>query len=393
MKYRSSLLAKAKYTSFANPYVLFLLTFLLVTSTIMGQKEITTTDTLEQPVEAIKAADILMQLGEASVQTRRLAESMIADEKIEELELSNQQLLNKIDSVLKLDKSIAAEEQSVRFLKNKLHFWKKSASLLDDEKSSLNISFQDINQKSDILKADIDLWNNTKASLDENKEDPTVKMRIDEVVSTQDSVRQIGQNKGNRILVLLDLSAEKAVVLDEYLSMLDQIIISKQGYFKSMHDPIYSAFDFVDKSIWNLQRPLKEFYNMEIIGFLNLLKMQIVNVIFSLVFIVLIIMAFRMFKRWITKATNNLESVHQQMLRKVISRSISASIIISLLFLAIIFADAPELLNDIIKLFIIVPLVLISTTFLSKTFHLYAYLFGFLVVLTTAGIIFPDDNK
>jgi len=366
----------------------------LISSLLTAGQQISTisSDTAAREPETIKISEISIKSGEMMIQIHRLGELMITDEEIEEMEVNNDLLMALLDSLFAIDRSIDLSTKSIRYLNNKLASWKKSTNVLEQEKSSLAGVVQNLDETKYDLGEDIRVWINTRTALEQEESEITTIQRIDKLIFQMDSVKGLVHQKSYMILTLLNRTTEKSVILGDYINEADKTLLNKSSEIFDYNQPSLFSIQLSDEDTWRLKGPMMAFYRMEIRELGMYLTRSIPNIVFQLILLILLVIAFKYIKQWILQAKINENSFHQQMLVRILSRSISAALILGLFASAVIFSNRPELFKDILKILVTIPLIIIGTTVLNRKFHIYLYLFGIAFFLQTVVIIFPPNH-
>ena len=349
-------------------------------------------DTASNEIETIAISEISIKSGEAGILINSLYESLIADEDIEKMGVESDSLIVLLDSLLAIDRTIDLKTKNIRFLNNRLVYWQNVYGVLDEEKSFFADVIQNLEEHKYDLHHEILLWRNTKTVLEKEEPEALIINRVDELMFQMDTVNDLVQKKSNKLLIMLDRITEKGVVLDTYINDVDQTAQNKKSEIFVPNQTSLFSTKLNDKSIRNFKEPLMLFYRMEVKELVTYLEHKILNVIFQLILIVVLIIAFRLIKKWILKAEINKSSFYQNMLVRVLSRSISAALILGLFASVLIFPNRPELFKDIIKLLVTIPLIIIVITFLDRKFFKYVYLFGSVIFLQMAYFMFPPGH-
>ncbi len=96
--------------------------------------------------ETIALANISIKSGEGFITTKRIAESLIPDNQLHQLQYNSDSILFRIDSLISVDAKIDVSSTNVRFLDNKLMFWYDQESEVEMLKSSLSEIVQELDE-------------------------------------------------------------------------------------------------------------------------------------------------------------------------------------------------------------------------------------------------------
>ena len=372
----------------------FLIIIFLFSSLITIGQEVTDqpTDTTSNEIETIAISQIAIKLGDAKIETVSLYEEIIPDEEIEKIQAENDSVIFLTDSLLAIGKAIDLDSKNIRYLKNRLGFWENGKGILDDGKSSLADVIQNLEENKFDLEHQKVIWENAKIVLEKENPKATMLKKIDELIFMMDTVILQVQQKSDKLLALLNQNTGRSVILDGYIKKIDQIILDKKGQIFVPNQPNLFSSIMSGNSSMEIKKPLRLFYQTEVKELSKYFKHKIPNVIFQLILLVFLVIAFKLIKKWTLKANINRNSFYENTLVKILSRSISAAFIIGLFASVLIFPNRPELFKDFIRLLVTIPLIFIVTTFIDKKFFKYVYLFGAVIFLQMAYYIFPPGH-
>ena len=349
-------------------------------------------DTATKEIEIISISEISIKSGEVMLQILNLNETLIPDEEIQKIELANGLLSTLLDSLYTLDKASNLKTRSIRYLNNKLVRWRKHAIRLDNEISMLASIIQSLDETNYELGHKIHVWMNTRTVLEEGEAETTTIERIDNLVFKLDSVKELVREKSDMALTILNNTTSQRVVLEDFINDIDRTIFNKNDEIFVQNQPSLFASEFSVRDRWQLKGALSAFYKMEIVTLWSYLDRSLSRIIFQLILMVVLIIAFVIVKQWMKQAKISEDSFYQQALKKISSQSISAAIIIGLLASALVFPNRTEAFKDILRLLATIPLIIIGMTVLARKFHIYMYLFFFAFLLQTVYIVFPPNH-
>jgi potassium-dependent mechanosensitive channel len=349
-------------------------------------------DSVTKEFKTIKISEISIKSGEIFTEIQRVKESLLGDEEITLIKLKNDSLISYIDSLLRIDRALDLKPRNTRYLSNKLVYWKKFIGILDKEKEALAYEVRVLNDYKKNYTDDILVWQNTRSIIEEKESESSILERVDQLLKALDSLTIILQKKSDALLISLNSTTEESVLLDDHIDKIDQSYINKKNEIFVQNQPSVFRIDFKDSSNRNFKEPVQFFYQTEFKEVQYFLSHKIPNVIFQLLLLIILILAFVALKKRINQTEINKDSFYRKILLKIMSRSISAALIIGIFTSSLIFSERPELLKDLLVLFVTIPLILITRTFINRRFFNYLYLFGILVLLNLTYFIFPPDN-
>ena len=366
--------------------------FFVFPGTLSAQTETTTSDTIVREIIAIEASNVPMKSGEIISKIQNIHETVPTKDKIENYIANSDSVLTIIDSLLTESNNLDLQNQTTRFLSNRLIFWKKYMDQIKSLGTQLTSEISGLDTYLTIIGDDILVWEKTEKQIKEKDPESGILPRVDRILFVLDSVNGVLNNKSNTLLVLLNMNAEKGIIIQDHLKKIDEIYVEQKKEIFVKNEPSIFSIEYRDKSKTSFKKPIKEFYESEVKPSLTFLEDRIPHLVMQIIILIVIIILFKRISNRIKTAEYNQSSVYRRFLAKILSRNISAAFVIALFASAIMYTDRPELLKDFIVILVIIPLVQISKTFVDKRFYLYLNIFGVLIFLNTIYIIFPPDN-
>ncbi len=370
---------------------IILIIFLLFSGHLNSQNK-NSSDTLKKSIEVINTSEIPIKSGDIIIEYQRIQESAVSTLEIENRAQQTDSVLSIIDSLMILDRTIDLGLETTRFLSNRMVFWRNFADYLNKEKKSLTKVLHVITDFEDEVEKDIIVWKNTEDKLVKDENQSTLLFRVVDVLKILDSAKYILKVKSEDLLIILNNTAERSIKVEEFINDLDKAYSNKKSEIFVRNEPSIFTIDYKDPDTRSLIKPLKNFYNTEFTELVLFLKKDIFEGILQLLLLIGLIFIFNEIKFKILKTDIVVDSIYSRMLFKIMSRSVSAAIIIGVFANFIIFKDRPELFKDILVLIISVPIIVIARTIVPRGFYKYTYLFGIVIILSMVYFIFPTDN-
>lgn len=141
--------------------------------------------------KTIALADVSIESGEDFITTKRIKESLIPNEQLDQIQLNTDSILSRIDSLLNADADNDFSSFNIRFLDNRQMYWYDKQSEVDNLKSSLASIVRKLDEIKYEMENKIEVWGNTKALIEEEESATSVIGRIDELTLYMDSVNQL----------------------------------------------------------------------------------------------------------------------------------------------------------------------------------------------------------
>lgn len=379
--------------SFQIIFVWAIIMYFLSTTNIFAQEAaITQADTVQKEPETIEMADISIKSGEATITTKRTAESLIPDEEIQKMGKDIDSSLSVIDSLMKSEAESDFSTANIRGLNNKLVFWYDRQKSVDDIKTSLSDVVQKLDKKKYHLEKEIAVWKNTQASIKKEGSAASVINRIKKLLSLMDSVDQLIEGKSDFVLKYLDHTTETGVKIEDLITSIDKMIIEKEGKVFEQNQPSIFTINYGDKSRWKIKGPLKQFYMTEVKQLDRYMKQHIPNFVFQVVLLLVLIFFFIKIRKRLQTISAEDSSVYKKMLVRIFQRPISAAILLGLFSSILIFENRPPIFKDISVIIGTIPLIIILISIVGSKNKKYIYLVGILILIRQVCFVFPAEN-
>ena len=384
---------KSSFFYFQLIVVLFGISFFFNARITYAQEtEIIPIDTTQANPETIALADISIESGEGFITTKKIVESLIPNEQLDQLQINTDSILYRIDSLLRYDANTNFSSTNIRFLDNRQMFWYDQQSEVDNLKSTLASIVHELDEIKYELEDKIELWGNTKALIEEEESATSVIGRIDELTFYMDSVNQLVNGKSNFVLKLLDKATEIDVRVDDRITSIDDMIIEKEGKIFERDQPSLVSMDFDDKNVWKIKGPVSLFYHIEIKQLNQYMMQHISNFIFQMLLLLVMVIVFITIKKRLQDKKIGKKSVYKTLLVQIFSRPISAAILLGLFASILIFDNRPPIFREASVILAIFPLIIILLSIGKKRDKKYIYLFGLLFFIQQMYFVFPPGN-
>jgi len=344
-------------------------------------------------VETIPLEMIPVKSGEAVVQAIRMAESLISDDEIASIRLTNDQLMANIDSSLVRQKDIDLSALYNRYLQNQIIYWIDYESQVDRAKSSLTATIKSLNDKQESLNQQLSLWNNTRAITDPVDLGSTFDKIISGVTVKIDSVNGLISQKTIELVQILNDATLRGIDIEDVVNKINSENLERQAHVLVKTEPTLWQINYTERANWRMINHIRFFYESDLI----LLKQYYVKnefvLVYYLVFLLLLVLLFRHIKKIFNRVTFNKEvsSIYEQAGRQILSKPVSAALILGLFSSILFFSNRPLIFMDMLVLLVSIPLMCIVSTIGTFIRIKYVYLFGFIILLRFVNYIFPTD--
>jgi len=271
-------------------------------------------------------------------------------------------------------------------------FWRAKQSWVEGKKLSLaGIDFK-LDEERFKLEDNIRLWRNTRILIEKNESIEGVLERIDELTFLMDSINQLIIEKSNFVLNMLIRVTAVDVEIKDLITNIEKAIILKKERIFERNQPSLFAVDYSDKSRWNFNKPILQFYESDIKELDRYMNQHIPNVVFHLLLLALLIYAFISIKRRLQPEDFESASVYKKVLFRIFYKPVSVAVLMGLFASILIFDNRPPAFKDLFAIVTTIPLVIILFSVASKKRRIYTWLFGLVMFLRLMYLIFPPEN-
>ena len=338
------------------------------------------------PLERIPLAS-----GEAAINLNRLAESLISEDQIALMRSINDHLMVTIDSALNRQKRLDLESLNNRHLKNIKSYWTDYKTRAQKDKINYSGRIKTLDNKRKSLAEQKMLWKNTKVELASKDVGPAISNIIDKITVKIDSVDNLISAKTIEIIQILSDVSIRAVEIEDKLDKILSIMTNRQKHILAKTDPYLWKLDFRDEGNWNFKQQTQLFYETDIALMIQYFKRNHNKFIYYLIFLVLLVFLFRYLNTIFDKVKRGLTTQYELAVKKILSKPISAGLILGLFSSILIFPNRPLIFTDIMVLLVATPLILIVSTIGTDIKYRYVYLFACILVLRFFNYIIPPE--
>lgn len=378
--------------SFTYPFFFVCSIFFLLLNTL-GAQDVTTQPADSAQAKAIEMTDISVRSSDVILKTKRLTERLIKEDELQELKNENDSLISLIDSLFRSDSKKELAFQNSRRLENKIVFWEQEKALLEEQIAIITNVLHDLDDSNFSLSGDVSKWKSTEMVLEDGDFAEAVKHRIDVVIKTINTALDLISNKSEITLELLDQTSILEGDIQARIDEIEKIILNKQQSLLVSNQKSFFKIDYFNKNNWSLSKSFGNFYKVELYNLKNYVYKQMGTVFFHLVLIFLLIVLFIYFNREHIKVEKNDEGLfYKKRLKVILSRPVSAALIIGLFSSVIFYENAPLIFSDLVRLLVIFPIVLILNGIFRSRYHLYVYTLGAVILLQLVYINLPNGN-
>lgn len=375
-------------------YLLLFLALLMIPfmgGTAQEATEILTDTTKKEPV-IIPLAEISVRSGETTIKIKKMLESLVGDDEIKKMSDVNDSLILIVDSLLKIERSIDLETRNIRFLNNKESLWERINNSVEQEKSNLSDIVGELDEMKYELEEDRRTWVKTLEALKQDNPGSSVVTHIDDLIFKLDSAKNVIQKNNDQILIILDQTTSKGLLITDLIDKITEITEKKEGQLLASNLPPIWKTDFANAEKWDVPGPLHQFNEMEIKGLIYYLQSHQSKNVIQVILILFFIVFFLLISQRMKKAEINQGSFYQRMLVKILSHPISAALILGIFASLLIYANRPLLFKDLSRIAITIPLIFLVIFITTRKYNKYFYLLGLMINIQLVYYIFPPGH-
>ena len=343
--------------------------------------------------ETIDMADITIESLEVIQKSKRITGSLITEEELQQLTNENDSLVSLVDSIFQKDNGKNLNMQSSRKLENKIAFWKQEQTLLEEQIAIITAVLHDLDESKFTLSREVSKWKLTDEQVDDMDFADAVHERIDVVLKTLDTTLNTIKVKSGTALLLLNQTSTFEGDISARIDKIESVLLNKQQTFFISNQNSFFSIGYTDKSNWNVSEPVGNFYRVELRNLKNYLGMNVDIVFFHLLLIILLIALFIYLNKTHIKVDKIDDGLfYKKRLKVVLSRPVSAALIIGLFASVLLYPNRPLIFNDLMRFLVIFPIVLVLSGILHRKYHIYVYALGIVILLQIMYINLPAAN-
>jgi small-conductance mechanosensitive channel len=375
------------------PFSILLISLMLSGNTLRSQTvENVAKDTIKKEIVSIDAT----QFPDKSAKTFNLIQDInnkvASTEEIQKWTEKNEVILNEIDSLFVEDDDIDYDNQTTRYLSNRIIFWKSYLKDIESGTTFLTQKIDVIDKYNQRVSNELKVYKLTKNDISTDDPESGILPRIDFIVHSLDSVSKSLNKKFNSILILLNKYTETGLSLDNRINKIVDIYDGKRKLIFVQNEPSIFSVEYRNRSKTSFTNPLIKFYHNEVEPSLEYLNERIFRLVLNMLLLLVLIVGLRILSRKLKDVDYNYSSFYRKYMVMILSRSISASIVLAVFSTILFFDNRPEFIKDLLNIILIIPLIRIIQTFLNRRFHKYLILYAIAIFINTVYIIFPPDN-
>jgi len=356
---------------------ILLITFIL--TSFAQEQPVQQTEPKQEAFITYKISEIPIQLEETSAFLSDLYDNVLKPEEVKELETQLDQLLENYSSLKAQTDSVKLEEQLTTTLKEFEQRWEFQKDEIADWSDEVTSKTENLEEQKKVLLEKREIWLRTDTLARNEKANRNIRNKIREILAEFNKAENLTVNEINNSLNLQTRLSKQIVDVDNTIKNIENLLLAKKReIFVQNAPPIWESIsgrtDTVGltgqaKSIWDSYiRTAGEFYSKNTDRFL-----------LSLVYFLVLLLLVLTLKFYGKKLESDDPKVNRALV--ILKTPVSTAILISLLALAIIYSDAPEIFTSLTRILVVFPLLIVLVRLINPTLRLPLYIFALLLIL------------
>jgi small-conductance mechanosensitive channel len=349
-------------------------------------------DTSKTRRTVIDLGDIPIRAAEITNKTWKDIHDMIPDGTIHRLEAKNALAIATINPNLLTDVDPNDVSKNIRFLENRKIELIQEQRKIEDMKAELSAVLASLDSFKNKLSKESRLWKNTWRRMERDSLTVQIPVKLTETIFFIDSTLQLIAQKSNLVLDILDKNIATGEELDSQIEQTKELILTKQSQvFMSDHISFFKL-DFITAFGKEIVGSLGHMKEVDLVDLKEYLRKSGNPAFITLLLFIGLIWLFRNIKKKVYIQEAGYGYFYKDILLKVLSHPVSASVVLTLVATLFIFQSRPVIFREISFYVIAFPLMHILTILLHKKYHLYIYAFGVLILFNLTLIFLLSDS-
>ena len=377
-----------------NLFFFVFLSFLLISSAIDSPAQEQTVQQIEPEQEELvtyKVSEIPIKLEETSAYLAELYDNVLKPDEVENLENKFDELLKSYSLLRARTDSVDLDNQLTTTLKEFEQKWNFQKKEISDWSDELTSKTEKLTEQKETLLGNRDIWLRTDTLARKEKANRNIRNKIRDILVEFNKAEKVTIDEINKSLTLQTKLSEEIVDVDLTIKKIEDLLLAKKReIFVRNTPPIWESLtgkaDTTGisnqvKDIWNsYTRTTEEFYKENKGSFIS-----------TLIYF-LLLLAFILLLKFYSK---NLKSDDPKVKKalKILKVPVSASILISILALAIIYSDAPDIFFSLMRIIIVFPLIIVLNKLINPYLRAPLYLFALLLILQQFKLTSASDTE
>ncbi len=348
-------------------------------------------DSINNRIEPIDISDISLKSSELKLRIKQEIRDLISDNAVHRIKSENYSLLSSIDPHLFTSIDPDDISISIRDLENKHVKYQQIKRKIDQQKIYLTEIIHNVDSLKNNVSKESERWKLTQSILANDSLTSSIPVNLTQTISFLDSTQLLIAEKSNSLLQIIDKTIEAGVKIDAQYDKNRALIKSKQkNVFKSDHLSFFSL-NFHANYSKEINVALTKMLQVDLVELKEYLLDHTDSLLWTLFLFGGLVYLFVYIRKKVKIKDIGFGYFYKENLLKVISRPVSASVILCLFFTLFIFPDRPPIFREFSFYLIAFPLIHILNILVGRKFHIYYYAYGVLVILYMFLLLFPND--
>ncbi len=365
-----------------NLFFLGLLSFLVISSVFNSpaqEQTVQQTEPEQEELVTYKVSEIPIKLEETSAYLNELYDNVLKPDEVENLE-------NELDEISKSYSFLRAQTDSVNLdnqltttlkeFQRKWNFQKKENSDWSDELTSKT---EMLGEQKKALLENKNIWLRTDTLARKEKANRNIQDKIKSLLTEFNKAEKVTVDEINNSLTLQTKLSEEVVDVDLTIKKIEDLLLAKKGeIFVRNEPPIWESLTGKADTT-SISKQVKDIWNSYIKTTEEFYKENKESFVSSIIYFLLLLTFILLLKFFSKNLKINDPKVKKA--SEILKVPVSASILISILALAILYSDAPEIIYNLMRIIIVFPLLRVLNKLINPSLRLPLYLFALLLIL------------
>jgi small-conductance mechanosensitive channel len=376
-----------------NYFIFYIiLTVLSFTFIFYAQEQpVQQTEPKQEELVIYKISEIPIKLEETSAFLSDLYDNVLKPEEVKELETELNEILENYSLLRAETDSVKLEEQLTTTLKEFEQRWKFQKNTISDWSDQVTSKTEKLEEQKKVLLEKRDIWLRTDTLARVEKANRNIRNKIREILAEFNKAENLTVNEINNSLNLQTKLSKQSVHVDNTIKNIEKLLLAKKREIfvrnaPPIWDSISGRLDTVGltgqaRNIWDSYiRTAEEFYTKNKDRFSS-------SIIYFLLFLLIVLV--------LKHYSKNLKSDDPKVQRAlvILKTPVSTTILISLLALAIIYSDAPEIFTSLVRILLVFPLLIVLVRLINPTLRMPLYIFALLLILQQFKLTSASDTE
>jgi potassium efflux system protein len=352
----------------------------------------TSKDSIANHIVPIKVSDISIKSSELKLRVKQEYNDLISDNTVQLVKEENNRLLYAIDQQLLIPINPEDVSISIRDLEQRQIKLQQIRQKIGLQKIYLAEIFHNLDSFKNELTRETERWKLTRENLLKVELPASIPAKLEQTISFLDSTMTLATVKSQKVLEFVDKTIEVGVRIDAQFEKNKTLIKNKQRNALKNDHPSFLMMNYKADFAKEIGGSISHLVQVSLIELEEYLFDNTISLILSLfIFCGFLYLFFKVRNKVKIKETG-FGYYYKDTLFKVISRPVSASIVLCLFLSILIFPDRPPIFREFSFYIIALPLIHLLDILVARKYRVYIYAFGVLVFLYMFILLLPRPN-